>query len=196
MIRLLSLFALAGCLSATPPTTSPGTSPGASADTGGPTAVHTGGGASHSAYVVPDLPPPTPGPLAYDYHYSPAPLGSYDLAMVVAGPGEWDRFVAEEATAGCPHFRDDGPCPPLPDASMVGMTDAYSWLAVTSGRWATAAWDVERVEVTADGWIEFRFAFCGNNDDLAMSGKFFTVPRAAYAGVHRIEELAKDECDR
>jgi hypothetical protein len=198
MRTLPLLVLLAACAANPPPIGTLGPS-----DTGGHTATtladsgsgpaHSAG-PTHSAYVVPDLPPPTPGPLELEPVASGVGTSGYVLELVVAGPQEWDQFVAEELAAGCPHYIDDGPCRPLPDAATVGITNASSWLVFTPDRFGTGSWNVHGAEVTALGEVEVRWSFCGDNDDLAVSGRFFPIPRAAYIGVTRINEFRDEPC--
>ena len=189
-MRTLPLLLLTAC-AAPPPICTLGPS-----DTGAHTATtlaHSDTGPAHSAYVVPDLPPPTPGPLELEPVGSGIGTSGYVLALVVAGPREWDQFVAEELAAGCPHYIDDGPCRPLPDAATVGITDASSWLVFTQDRLG-GDWKVHGAEVTALGEVAVRWSFCGDNDGLRISGRFYPIPRAAYVGVRRIDEFRDEPC--
>jgi hypothetical protein len=191
-MRTLPLLVLLAACAATPPIGTLGPS-----DTGSHTAAtlsHSGTGPAHSAYVVPALPPPTPGPLELEPIESGIGTSWYVLDMVVAGPQEWDQFVAEELAAGCPHYVDDGPCRPLPDAATVGITDTSSWLVFTPDRVGSGSWNVHGAEVTALGEVEVRWSFCGDNDGLGISGRFFPIPRAAYVGVTRINEFRDEPC--
>jgi hypothetical protein len=197
-MRTLPLLVLLAACAAPPPIGTIGPSdPGAHTATtlahSGTGPVHSASGPTHSAYVVPDLPPPMPGPLVLERSG-----GFYDyvLEMVVAGPGEWDQFVADEAAAGSPHYGGDAPCcSPLPDAAEAGITDDSSWLVFSRDQLGDKGWQVLGAEVMADGTIEVRWGTCGYNDGFSLSGAFFPIPRAAYTGVRRIREGIDGECN-
>jgi hypothetical protein len=180
MPKMYVLLAMAsGCLA---PTSSIGTSPT-------PTTTDSAAdSAEHSAYVVPELPPPTPGRLELP---TGAEVRDYVLGLVVAGPGEWDAHVRGLAGGGCWEL----PCDePLPDAATLGIDETSSWLALAPP--VNDDYLIDSVTITEAGAIVVEFHLCSTGDDGLWDGprgQVHRIPRAAYTGVELVNTFQNED---